>query len=61
MLMEMRLKNPPQEFGHVCVDEWFAKSTCPYSFYTCFRGRISILRKKQQSKALFGKIKHFLE
>ena len=29
---EVRLKNHPQEFGHICVDEWFQKSTCPHSF-----------------------------
>ena len=30
MTSEARLKNYPQEFGHVCVDEWFPKSTCPH-------------------------------
>ena len=29
---EARLKNHPQGFGHVCVDEWFPKSTCSHSF-----------------------------
>ena len=32
MLSRVKLKNHPQEFGHVCVDEWFPKSTCPHSF-----------------------------
>ena len=31
MLSEARLKNGPQEFGHVSVDEWFPKSTRQHS------------------------------
>ena len=32
MPSKVRLRNHPLEFGHVCVDEWFPKSTCPHSF-----------------------------
>ena len=27
-----RVKNYPQEFGHVCVDQWFPQTTRPHSF-----------------------------